>query len=194
MRRRDVLQVIACAIAVAPKTVGAQTVAKTYRIGTLTVGPPIPPTEGTGKMLVEGLAKRGYKLGENLAYEARGAAGKIPQMPNLMQDLKAASVDVVVTVGYPSAATAKASGIPTVIATGSGDPVVTGLVQSFAHPGGSVTGIADDAAALSTKRLGLLKSALPQLRRVAMLGHDTALRRFCKSRPRAWRHGATHRG
>jgi putative tryptophan/tyrosine transport system substrate-binding protein len=100
MRRRDVLQVIACAIAVAPKTVGAQTAAKTYRIGTLTVGPPIPPTEGTGKMLVEGLAKRGYKLGENLAYEARGAAGKIPQMPNLMQDLKAASVDVAVRRQY----------------------------------------------------------------------------------------------
>ena len=55
------------------------------------------------------------------------------------------------------------------IATGSGDPVVTGLVQSFAHPGGNVTGIADDAAALSTKRLGLLKAASPQLRRVAML-------------------------
>jgi putative tryptophan/tyrosine transport system substrate-binding protein len=169
MRRRDVLQIIAGAIAVAPERVGAQTAAKTYRIGTLTVGPPIPPTEGAGKMLVEGLAKRGYRLGENLAYEARGAAGKIPQMANLMQELKAANVDVVVTVGYPSVAAAKASGVATVIATGSGDPVVTGLIQSFAHPGGNVTGIADDAAALSTKRLGLLKAVSPQLRRVAML-------------------------
>jgi putative ABC transport system substrate-binding protein len=169
MRRRDVLQAIACALAITPDTIAAQPAAKTYRIGTLTVGPPTPPTEGTGKMLVEGLAKRGYKLGENLAYEARRAAGKMPQMPNLMQDLKAANVDVVVTVGYPAVAAAKASGIPTVIASGSGDPVVTGLVQSFAHPGGNVTGIADDAAALSTKRLGLLKSASPQLRRVAML-------------------------
>jgi ABC-type uncharacterized transport system substrate-binding protein len=169
MRRRDVLQIIAGAIAVAPESIAAQTAAKTYRIGTLTVGPPIPATEGTGKMLVEGLAKRGYRLGENLAYEARGAAGKIPQMANLMQELKAASVDVVVTVGYPSVAAAKASGVATVIATGSGDPVVTGLVQSLAHPGGNVTGIADDAAALSTKRLGLLKAVSPELRRVAML-------------------------
>src|SRR5689334_6911835 len=169
MRRREVLKLIACAAAIAPNSIAAQTAAKTYRIGTLTVGPPIPPTEGSGKMLVEGLAKRGYRLGENLAYETRGAAGKIPQMPNLVQELKAANVDVVVTTGYPSAAAAKASGIATVIASGSGDPVVTGLVQSLAHPGGSVTGIADDAAALSTKRLGLLKSASPQLRRVAML-------------------------
>ena len=169
MRRREVLKLIACATAIAPSGVAAQTAAKTYRVGTLTVGPPIAPTEGTGKMLVEGLAQRGYKLGDNLAYEARGAAGKIPQMPNLVQELKAANVDVVVTVGYPSAAAAKASGIPTVIATGSGDPVVTGLVQSLAHPGANVTGIADDAAALSTKRLGLLKAVSPQLRRVAML-------------------------
>ena len=169
MRRREVLQIIACAVAMAPDTIAAQTAAKTYRIGTLTVGPAIPPTEGTGKMLIEGLTQRGYKLGENLGYEARGAAGKIPQMANLMQELKAANVDVVVTVGYPSAAAAKASGVPTVIASGSGDPVVTGLVQSLAHPGGNVTGIADDAAALSTKRLGLLKAVSPQLRRVAML-------------------------
>ena len=169
MRRREVLKLIACATAIAPSGVAAQTPAKTYRVGTLTVGQPIAPTEGTGKMLVEGLAQRGYKLGDNLAYEARGAAGKIPQMPNLVQELKAANVDVVVTVGYPSAAAAKASGIPTVIATGSGDPVVTGLVQSLAHPGGNVTGISDDAAALSTKRLGLLKAVSPQLRRVAML-------------------------
>ena len=169
MRRREVLQIIACAMAVTPNTIAAQTAAKTYRIGTLTVGPPIPPAEGAGRILVEGLAKRGYKLGENLTYEARGAAGKIPQMSNLMQELKAANVDVVVTVGYPSVAAAKASGIPTVIASGSGDPVVTGLVESFARPGGNVTGIANDAAALSTKRLGLLKAVSPQLRRVAML-------------------------
>lgn len=169
MRRRDVFQIIAGAITIVPCRVSAQTSANTYRIGTLTVGPPIPPTAGTGKMLVDGLAKRGFVLGQNLVYEARGAAGNVGQTPNLMQELKAANVDVVVTIGYPSAAAAKASGVATVIATGSGDPVVTGLVQSLAHPGGNVTGIADDAAALSTKRLGLLKAVSPQLRRVAML-------------------------
>ena len=90
-------------------------------------------------------------------------------MPQLMQELKAANVDVVVTVGYPAAAAAKGSGVPTVIASGSGDPVATGLIESLARPGGNVTGIADDAATLSTKRLGLLKQMSPQLRRVAML-------------------------
>jgi putative ABC transport system substrate-binding protein len=169
MRRRDVLKIIAGAVTIVPYHAAAQTAVRTFRIGTLTVGPPIPSTAGTGKMLIDGLAKRGFNLGQNLAYEPRGAAGKVNQMPNLMQELKAANVDVVVTVGYPSAAAAKASGVATVIASGSGDPVVTGLVTSLAHPGGNVTGIADDAAALSTKRLGLLKAASPQLRRIAML-------------------------
>ena len=101
MRRRDVLQIIAGAMTTMPCRALAQTGAKTYRIGALTVGPPIPPTAGTGKILVDGLGKRGFNLGQNLAYEARGAAGNIGQIPNLMQELKAANVDVVVTIGYP---------------------------------------------------------------------------------------------
>jgi putative ABC transport system substrate-binding protein len=120
-------------------------------------------------MLIAGLAQRGFTLGQNLAYEARGAAGNVSQTPNLMQELKDANVGVVVTVSYPAAAAAKASGVATVIASGSGDPVKTGLVASLARPGGNVTGIADDAAALSTKRLGYLKALSPQLRKVAML-------------------------
>jgi len=169
MRRRDFVRLLAGAAAAVPYGAAAQTTAKIYRIGTLTVGPPIPPTQGTGAILVGGLGKQGYTLGQNLAYEARGAAGNMGQMANLMQQLKAANIDVVVTVGYPAAAAAKASGVATVIATGSGDPVVTGLVASLARPGGNVTGISDDAAALSTKRLGLLKAVSPQLRKVAML-------------------------
>jgi putative ABC transport system substrate-binding protein len=90
-------------------------------------------------------------------------------MAGLMQDLKAKNVDVVVTVSYPAGAAAKASGVATVIASGSGDPVSTGLVESLPRPGGNVTGIADDASTLSTKRLALLKAMLPEIRRVAML-------------------------
>ena len=73
------------------------------------------------------------------------------------------------TIGYPTAVAAKATGIPTVLASGTGDLVATGLIQSFSHPGGSVTGVSDDAALLPTKRLGLLKEVVPQFRRVAML-------------------------
>jgi putative ABC transport system substrate-binding protein len=146
----------------------AQT-AKVYRVGTLTPGPPVSATADRGAVLFDGLAKRGYLLGQNLIHEARGASGKLELVPKLMQELKAASVDVVVTISYPAAAAAKASGVPTVLASGSGDPVKTGLVESLARPGGNVTGIADDASILSTKRLSLLATLLPGLRRVAML-------------------------
>lgn len=168
MRRRDFIAFLGgMAVTVTPGA-RAQT-PKVYRLGTLTVSPPISASAGTGVVLIAGLAKRGYTLEQNLAYEARGAAGKLERLPQLMQELKDAKVDVVVTVGYPAAVVAKVSGVPTVIASGSGDPVATGLVESLARPGGNVTGIADDAAVLSTKRLGLLKAMSPQLRRVAML-------------------------
>jgi putative tryptophan/tyrosine transport system substrate-binding protein len=168
MKRREFIVLLGGMAIGAPRATIAQT-PKIYRLGTLTVGSPIPSTAGTGAVLLAGLAKRGFTVGENLAYEARGSAGKVALIPTLMQELKAASVDVVVTVSYPAAVAAKASGVATVIASGSGDPVATGLVASLARPGGNVTGISDDAAALSTKRLGLLKAMSPQLRRVAML-------------------------
>jgi putative ABC transport system substrate-binding protein len=90
-------------------------------------------------------------------------------LPGLIQELKALGAEVLVTVGFPTAVAAKGAGIATVLASGSGDPVATGLVQSLARPGGNITGFADDAATLSTKRLSLLRQTLPQLETVAML-------------------------
>ena len=168
MKRRDFIACLGGMAIAAPRAAIAQT-SRVYRLGTLTAGPPMAATAGPGAILVKSLAERGYTLGQNLAFEARGAAGKVGLAPHLMLELVAAKVDVVITVSYPAAVAAKASGVPTVIATGSGDPVSTGLVESLPRPGGSVTGIADDASTLSTKRLSLLKLLSPQLRRVAML-------------------------
>jgi putative ABC transport system substrate-binding protein len=174
MKRREFIAFLGSMAIAAPRASIAQT-SKIYRLGTLTVLPPMAPTAGPGALLIAGLAQRGYTLGQNLAYEARGAAGKVEQMPQLMQELKAANVGVVVTASYPAAAAAKASGVPTVIASGSGDPVATGLVESLARPGGNVTGISDDASMLTTKRLAMLKEMSPQLHRVAMLWNQDDL-------------------
>jgi putative ABC transport system substrate-binding protein len=87
----------------------------------------------------------------------------------VLKDFKASGVDLIVTVGYPATLAAKNAGIPTVAAAGVGDPVATGLVNSLAQPGGTVTGISDNATILSTKRLSFLKALLPNLRRVATL-------------------------
>jgi hypothetical protein len=62
---------------------------------------PMSPASGDAAVLIGALTQRGYRLGQNLTYEARGAAGKLSQMPKQMQELKTANVDVVVTVSYP---------------------------------------------------------------------------------------------
>jgi putative tryptophan/tyrosine transport system substrate-binding protein len=168
MRRRD-FTVLACAIAAVLPSRAFGQADRVFRIGTLSAGQALVPENGRGAVLADSLAKLGYVQGKNLVFEPRGAAGKLDQVVKLAQELKAANVDVIVTISYPAAAAANATGIATVVVSGSGDPVATQLVQSLAHPGGNLTGIADDAATLSTKRLSLLKAMVPRLRRVAML-------------------------
>ncbi|HXQ53382.1 MAG TPA: ABC transporter substrate-binding protein [Stellaceae bacterium] len=168
MKRREFIALLGGVALAAPGRAAAQA-GKVYRLGTLSPTAPIVAAAGPGAIMVGALAQRGYTLGQNLAFDARAAAGKVDQLPQLMLELTAAHVDAVVTVSYPAALAAKTSGLPTVVASGSGDPVATGLVASLARPGGNVTGISDNATTLSTKRLSLLKDTLPNLHRVAML-------------------------
>jgi putative ABC transport system substrate-binding protein len=167
MKRREFIAMLGGLAIIGPRPLLAQ--GRMYRVGALTAGPPMVRTSPRGTILLNALAQRGYHLGQNLSFEARGSLGKSELLPQLMEELKSAGTEAVVTVGFPAAVAAKSSGVATVLAFGSGDPVATGLVQSLSRPGGNLTGIADDASALSTKRLSLLKSALPRIERVAML-------------------------
>jgi putative ABC transport system substrate-binding protein len=169
MRRRQFLACLGGASLAWSGNGFAQTPEKSYRLCALTGNQPISANSPLGATLLGALAQYGYTLGRNLTFDSRGASGEISKIPKLMQEFKASGVDAIVAVGYPTALAAKAAGIPTVIAFGAGDPVATGLVESLARPGGTVTGISDVATTLSTKRLGLLKELLPRLHRVAML-------------------------
>jgi putative ABC transport system substrate-binding protein len=143
---------------------------RVYRVALVNAGGIVPENALYAKLLLGGLAKLGYTPGQNLAFEApHGAAGQPVQLPQLMEELKAAKVDAIVVFGYPTAVAAKAAGLPTVVAFGVGDPVATGLVVNLARPEGNITGISDVATTLRTKRLSLLKGLLPKLHRVAML-------------------------
>jgi putative tryptophan/tyrosine transport system substrate-binding protein len=169
MKRRDFIALFGTVI-MAPGAAIAQTPGKVYRLALVSGGGIVPETALYAKLLLGGLAKLGYTPGQNLAFEApRGAAGQPVQLPHLMEELKAAKVDAIVVIGYPTAVAAKAAGLPTVVAFGVGDPVATGLVVNLARPEGNITGISDVATTLSTKRLSLLKELLPKLHRVAML-------------------------
>ena len=87
--------------------------------------------------------------------------------------MKADQVDVIVVGGFPTTLACKVANVPTVVYVGAGDPVATHLIDSLAHPGGNITGISDNAAALATKRLALIKQAVPNLRRSRCCGTGT---------------------
>jgi len=169
MRRRSFIALAGAATVAWPRCSAAQAPEKVYRLGSLTPGLPLSASGPPAKVLLAAMAERGYALGRNLAYDARASGGEHSKIPGLLQDFKASGIDALITVGFPTTLAAKSAGIPTVVVSGAGDPVATGLVDSLAHPGGNVTGISDIASVLSTKRLSLLKQLSPKLRRVAML-------------------------
>ena len=170
MKRRDFIALLGTAVITAPHAGMAQTSSKVHRLALVGPGGPLPESAPFTKLLVGGLARLGYTVGQNIALEGpRGAAGQPVRLPELMEELKASKTDAIVVFGYPTAVAAKAAGIPTIVAFGVGDPVATGLVVNLARPEGNITGISDVATTLSTKRLGLLKELLPNLHRVAML-------------------------
>ena len=118
----------------------------------------------------QGLRDAGYAEGRDLVIEWRSANGDYNRVPELAADLVQRKVDVIVvdTTVATRAAKRATSIIPIVMAT-IADPVGTGLVASLAHPGGNVTGLSMMTTDLSAKRLQLLKEAIPQLTRVAVL-------------------------
>jgi putative ABC transport system substrate-binding protein len=104
-----------------------------------------------------------------LALERRGAELHGDRLPQLVAELAASKVDVIVTLGYPPALAAKQATTIPVVAMDAGDPIATRLVDNLARPSGNITGISDVSAEITPKRLDLLKQCAPSLRRVAML-------------------------
>jgi putative ABC transport system substrate-binding protein len=172
MKRRDFIALVGgsgISFVFGSLNASAQTTSKVFRLGTIGPRDPFDDKSPFGSILVRVLAEHGYRLGQNLVLDARGANGDMHRVPLLLSEMKADKVDAFVVTGFPVAVAANATGIPTVVAFGAGDPVATGLVQSLSRPGGNITGISDNATELSTKRLSLLKQLNPKLRRVAML-------------------------
>ena len=118
----------------------------------------------------QGLRDAGYAEGRDVVIEWRSVNGDYARIPALATDLVQRKVDVIVVDSTPGAQAVKraTSTIPIVMAV-IGDPVGSGIVANLAHPGGNVTGFSVLAAALSAKRLQLLKETIPRLTRVTAL-------------------------
>lgn len=157
--------VVACRSAQAT----AQAAPQIYRVGLLSTGGEATDQGAFATGLIRGFGRRGFDLGRNLAFERRAAHGQLDRLPQLVDELVASGIAVIVTLGYPAALAAKEYATLPVVVVRAGDPVADGLVATFVHPGGHVTGLSEVAAELSTKRLALLKEAVPSVHRVAML-------------------------
>ncbi len=126
-------------------------------------------------MLVEAfrqeLSKLGWIEGKNVTIEYRFAETKrLERLPELAADLVRLKVDLIVVTSRTSGVGGQESDYYHPHRDdGSVDPVGAGLVASLARPGGNVTGLSNLAVELNTKRLEILKDAVPKLARVGLL-------------------------
>jgi putative tryptophan/tyrosine transport system substrate-binding protein len=129
---------------------------------------------GSTSPLIEGLrvglSDFGYVENKSVNLEIRYAEGRLDRMPALVNELIQQKVDVIVAVNNALIRAAKdaTKTVPIVIVT-SVDPVEAGYVNSFARPGGNITGLANLGRELSAKRVQLLKEVLPKMTRLGIL-------------------------
>jgi putative tryptophan/tyrosine transport system substrate-binding protein len=169
MRRRSALTLAAFGVLFVAITAEAQQPTKVWHLGILSG---VPPTESLPVVtpFLEELQKLGYADGRNLAIESRWAEAREQKLPALAAELVHGNVDVILALSAAAVIAAKqvTSSIPIVMGINS-DPVETGLVASYARPGGNVTGFNPITPELAGKRLELLREAVPGIRRVAVL-------------------------
>jgi putative ABC transport system substrate-binding protein len=166
MKRREFISLLGGTAVVRPLAARAQQ-SKLARIGVLYIG--LADAESFEKELRDGLRELGYVEGQNIAFEFRSAGGKLGRLPELASELVRLKVDLIVALYVPSALAAKQATreIPIVII--AAEPIETGIVASWAHPGGNITGVALMSAALVGKCVELFRDMLSAMRRIAVL-------------------------
>src|SRR2546426_12579250 len=152
----------------APLAAEEQPAGKLSRIGVLMNL--YPPAAHPPQALRQRLRDLGYVEGQNLVIDWRYQLGGTDRLAALAVELVRLKPDVIVadvTVAIRAAMQATST-IPIVMAI-SADAVGSGLVTNLGRPGGNVTGVTIMLAEMSAKRLQLLKEAVPNVSRVAVL-------------------------
>jgi putative ABC transport system substrate-binding protein len=130
----------------------AQQQAKVGKIGWLGARPAATAAEQR-ELFGRELRALGYVEGKNIAFEYRYADNKLDRLLVLADELVRHKVDVLITTSTAEALAAKnATGTIPIVFLGTGDPVVAGLVDSLARPGGNITGFTTIAPVLAGKR------------------------------------------
>jgi putative ABC transport system substrate-binding protein len=134
-----------------------------------------------------GLRDLGYTVGQNLLIEQRFAQGREELLPELANELIRHGIDVLVTAStQASLAALRATRSIPIVFTNSGDPLGAGLVDSLARPGGNATGLTSLNRELAGKRIELLKTAAPSIKRLAVFWADAAERDVNETRAAAF--------
>src|SRR5271170_1629192 len=169
MRRREFITLLGGTAATWPLAALAQQTGNVSRIGYLGASSASLERRNLDAFR-QTLRDLGRVEGENITIEYRWADGDDSRLPGLAVELVRVKVDVIVTEGTLGTLAAKqaTNTIPIVFAS-SGNPVETGLVASYARPGGNVTGFTISGAEMETKRLQILKDVVPGLSRVAVI-------------------------
>ena len=143
---------------------------KSWRIGFLTPGSLSGPTGDLLEVLKQQLNDLGYIEGKNLIIDRRAAEGRNDRLAAFANELVALQPDVIVAVATPAivAAQRATSTIP-IVMTPATDPVGSGFVKSFAHPGGNITGLANMYGDTTSKTLEVLQTILPDAQKIAVL-------------------------
>jgi putative ABC transport system substrate-binding protein len=148
MGRRQFIGFVGGAVAW-PLAVRAQQ-QKSRRAGYLISGPP-----DTLDVFRRRKAELRYIEGMNLVVDVRAAGGRYERLPDLAKEISDFSPDAIVTAATPAVTAAQRATktIPIVMVPVT-DPIGSGFVQSFARPGGNITGVANMFGDLTAKNPG----------------------------------------
>lgn len=166
MDRRQIIRLVggtavfAAAAACPLRSVGA---AKVARVGIIDDGP-------DWEAFRQELHELNYIEGQNIAFENRRADGTPDRLATAARELAQMPVDVIAVYGTPSAqAVQRASQSIPIVVIAVGDLAAAGLVANLAHPGGNITGNTILGPDIVTKRLQVLRDAIPTVSRLALL-------------------------
>ena len=178
MRRRDLIMLAGSAAVAWPLAPRAQQRAQAQLPKKPVIGVLSPFIDADSAFLRDvrdSLADRGLREGREIAIEYRSAEGRIDRLPLLADEFVRLKVDIIVTASAPAIRfVQRATQTVPIVMAQVGDAVDQGFVANLAHPGRNITGTSWFEPELSAKRLELLKEALPETARVAILREASA--------------------
>jgi putative ABC transport system substrate-binding protein len=170
MRRREFMTLLGGAAVAWPLAGRAQQAAKLPTIGFLGT-PAASAWAPWTAAFVQRLRELGWIEGRTVAIQYRWAEGRAERWAEFAAEFVGLKVDVIVSGGNAAVAAKRASTVVPIVFTMVDDPVGMGLVASLARPGGNVTGLAMQSTDVVGKRLALLREAVPDLRRLAIMAN-----------------------